>query len=339
MLGNPFVGNKHARFPERVAEWMRIGETRAPIVVDFDLTNRCPHNCPACPGEWRSDPTAQMSYDDAIDWLWQFAAMDCKAVSFGGGGDPLAHPECVEIIEAARDLGMSVGIITNGAIMSDSQAKRLSMIASWIRVSLDARGPDRWAEIHGVKPDQFDQVLRNIERLAHVKARRAVIGVGFLTNKDSIEEIVPAANLARDLGADYIQYRPFNYDQFDARPQINEASARYATDNFAVLASIPKYGLMGTEKWQKPYKRCHFHHFGAVVTAHGNMHICCDLKSSFGKYGSLKENRVEELWHSREKRDVAAAIDVSKCPPFCRGNCHNLYLDSIIEPITHEEFL
>ncbi len=338
MQGDPFVGSdKLLRFPERLGEWMRTGRTSGPIVADFYLTNRCPHNCPACPGEWRNDPSAEMSFEDARRWLLEFAAIGTKAVSFSGGGDPLAHPRAVELMDVARRAGMSVGVITNAACLSESKASDLTEIATWVRVSLDAATGETFAKVHGVPEKHFGTILDNI-RLLTDASEDCIIGVGFLTSATLADEIVPAAKLARELGADYIQYRPYNYDMYDPTEEITEAKVGYETDDFKVLASWPKYREM-SEGYVKPYERCMVHHFSAVVTAHGNMVICCDHKTEDGFCGSLKEFPLSYLWNSGIRDQVVSRIDLSRCPPLCRGNTHNILLDVLGKNVTHEEFL
>jgi MoaA/NifB/PqqE/SkfB family radical SAM enzyme len=334
---NPFTDVKLLRFPEVIAEWMRTGKTSGPIALDMDLTNKCPHNCPACPGEWRNDPNAELSTAEAIDYIHQFAEMGMRAVSFGGGGDPLAHPECLSIIETTKRLGLHVGVITNAAALSDKGATRLKVCADWIRVSLDAGTPETFASIHGVSASQFAYILGRIKLLAEVEGT-ATIGVGFLTNTLTQGEMIEAARLVKECGADYIQYRPFNYDLTDVSGTIHEAEKLYADDEFRVLASWPKYREMH-EGYSKPYNKCHFPHFGTVLTAKGEMHVCCDMRCPAGSIGSLRENTARELWENASRLDVLGSLDVSKCPPLCRGNVHNLILDRIAGPVTHEVFL
>jgi MoaA/NifB/PqqE/SkfB family radical SAM enzyme len=333
---NPFVGNKLLRFPEKIAEWMKFGTTSGPLVVDFDLTNKCPHNCPKCPGEWRSDPDAEVSFDEAVDWLKQFRDLGAKAVSFGGGGDPMAHTYAVNIIEAAHSMGLSVGVITNGAILPREDARRLCKLCSWIRFSIDACEPESFASIHGVSPKHFNTVIGNVKYITQLPQRKAVIGAAFLT--DATTDIDGCAELASTLGVDYVQFRPFNFDMADVREQIASAKQKYETESFKVLASMPKYELMGKD-YTKPYDFCHFVHFGTVCTAKGELHTCCDMRCESGCFGSLREKSLAELWVSDARRRVASAIDTGKCPPLCRANASNILLDSISRPITHEEFL
>lgn len=334
---NPFTDVKLLRFPEVIAEWMRTGTTSAPIVLDIDLTNNCPHNCPACPGEWRNDPSAELSTAEAIDYIHQFAEMGTKAVSFTGGGDPLAHPECLSIIETTKRLGLHVGIITNAAALSDRGAVRLKSCADWIRVSLDAGTPEMFAHIHGVSAQQFAYVLGRVKQLAEADGA-ATVGVGFLTNTETQSEMSTAAGLVKKCGADYIQYRPFNHDLTDVSAIIHDIERLYADDTFRVLASWPKYREM-CEGYSKPYKQCHFPHFDTVVTAKGNMHVCCDMRCPAGLIGSLRENSARELWNSATRLSLLDSLDITQCPPLCRGNVHNLLLDRISGPVTHEVFL
>lgn len=333
---NPFSGDKLLRFPERIAEWMRTGKTSGPIVIDMDLTNRCPHNCPACPGEWRHDPTAEMSKSMAERILAQFRDIGTLAVSFGGGGDPLAHPHAIEIFEMARDMGYSVGVITNGAVMRPGYADRLATCVSWVRVSLDAATAKMHSRVHGVPEAHFARVCGNIIKLASAKKDSCVVGIGFLTSEQATYEIIDAAKLARTLGVDYIQYRPFNHDDYNPRSEIEIASQLYDTDTFKVMASWPKYDLI---PYVKDYNRCLWPSFGAVVTAHGHLHLCCDMRCSAGMVADLNKENVADVWNSGRMQMLAEGVDLGKCPALCRGNNYNITLNRIANPITHEEFL
>lgn len=340
MEGNPFAHYKLLRHPERIAEWLRCGRSR-PIVVDFALTNRCPHRCPACPGEWRNDPKAHWDADAAIETIGDLGALGALAVSFGGGGEPLAHPECVDVFEATKALGLSVGIITNGAILRKGWAERICKVASWVRVSVDAATPETFGRIHGVPENRFDTILDNIRELVAVRRRETPIGFAFLTGADTVSEIEPAAKLAASLGVDYIQFRPFNHDQTDVSTEIAHAK-QFDRNGFRVLSSGPKYELIKAGRiWRKPYTQCAWARagFDAVLTASGDLQVCCDHRGPEGRIGSVLQENLKDLWYSRKREEVLDRLGVSTCPPMCRGNSHNLLLTQVAHPLTHEEFV
>ncbi len=334
---NPFSGDKLLRFPEKIAEFQRYGKTSGPISLELNITNHCPHNCPACPGEWRSDPDAEMSYEKAIDLLVQFRELGTLSASFCGGGEPMAHPRAVDIFESAKRMGYSVGVITNGAIMTDALAERMGCCCDWVRISLDAATPETFSRVHGVPPEHFGRVKDNIKRLVSFK-KSCVVGVAFLTNEASVKEIVPAAELVSKLRADYIQYRPFNFDTYNPTDEILETKKLYETDVFKVLATWPKYELMA-EGYEKPYKLCHIPYFASVVNPKCDIQVCCDLKTTPLVIANIDKRKVKEVWDSGDIESAISRIDLAKCPPTCRSNAHNILLERILCKITHEEFL
>lgn len=332
---NPFVANKLLRFPGKLAEWMKQGTTDGPIGVDLDLTNRCPHDCPLCPGEWKQSPGAQLTADEALDYLRQFRELGTRGVNFAGGGEPLAHPQAEQIICAAADMGFSVGVMTNGSCLTNH--KMLAQKCAWIRVSLDAATPERHSVVHGVPKSEFGKVSDNVRRLAATE-HRAVIGVSMLTEATNRHEIHNMAAYAKSLGVDYVQFRPFNHDQTDVSEDLKQAVIEYNDDAFKVYWAAMKYELMG-KGYTKLYDKCHAHHFWSVVNADAHLQLCCDCREPEFRLGNLREQTLREIWYSKRRREVYESVDVHRCVPLCRFNQHNLVLDKLSEPILHEAHL
>ena len=76
-----------------------------PIIVNFDLTNKCNYNCRFCmfANRERTDPSGKsfrgnnsslpIGYALTLPKLWK--EWGVKAVCVGGGGDPTMHPDCI----------------------------------------------------------------------------------------------------------------------------------------------------------------------------------------------------------------------------------------------------
>ena len=97
-------------------------------VVDIEITNHCQARCPVCP---RTD--ALSNPDDPRPWSWlklehaptasvvnrinSLRHVEDLHIKFcGEWGDPLMHPDLLDMVQAAVDCGASVNINTNAAL-------------------------------------------------------------------------------------------------------------------------------------------------------------------------------------------------------------------------------
>lgn len=105
-----------------------------PIMVHSIPTHRCQLNCPHCCFKNRKDRTADMPIDQFITAVEQFRRLGTKALEFTGGGDPTLWPPMNIAVDALKDFGYHLGLITNGVDLT--RMKRWEAF-DWVRVSLN----------------------------------------------------------------------------------------------------------------------------------------------------------------------------------------------------------
>ncbi len=195
---------------DKVLEWEKKGTTY-PILVNMTLTNSCSHRCPLCTSRDFLDART-MSYEQAKEIIVQLKEVDVKAMGLGGGGDPTCHPHLKEIIEFISQQGIEVSLTTNGQLLNDEIIDAAIQNCTWIRVSLDADGPQLFKRMHGMDEAAFYKVTENISKLVETRKRLksdVVIGVTYLIGPHTVEGVYNACALAKKLGVDYIRIRPF----------------------------------------------------------------------------------------------------------------------------------
>ncbi len=130
----------------------------------IEPTNQCNLGCRTCIRNTWNEPMGKMStetFQAIIKGLRSFSIP--PKVFFGGFGEPLMHPELINMIEQVKILGASVELITNGTLLTPELSKEM------IRV-----GPDViWVSIDGACPESYNdirsgaalpQVLNNLQR-------------------------------------------------------------------------------------------------------------------------------------------------------------------------------
>ncbi|MTI08922.1 radical SAM protein [Curvivirga aplysinae] len=147
-----------------------------------------------------------------------------KSVSLVGSGEPMLYPHLVPLIKYMKeDLNLDIGSYTNGYTLQDGIRRQgidlePQDIASavldhfkFVRISLDAATERTHSYVRGAK-GQFPTIIENIRNL--VERRNAMgkteptIGLQFTVDDKNVQEILPAAKLAKDLGVDYLAYKP-----------------------------------------------------------------------------------------------------------------------------------
>tara|TARA_B100001971_G_C18263604_1_gene589462 strand:+ start:1882 stop:2844 length:963 start_codon:yes stop_codon:yes gene_type:complete len=108
-----------------------------------------------------------MSREKILAYIDEAATLGVKEIYFTGG-EPFLHPSAIEILDDALAVAPTV-VLTNGVLITERTAARLSEIADAslysleIRVSLDA--PDEQANDAIRGPGVFRKALRGVRRL------------------------------------------------------------------------------------------------------------------------------------------------------------------------------
>jgi MoaA/NifB/PqqE/SkfB family radical SAM enzyme len=174
-----------------------VDDYRAPLFLAWQLTNRCSGRCLACCEESGPDRgwPDELTRDEAVDLARRIAESGIPYVAFGGG-EPLGAAHCWDLFEALRRGGVSLKIETDGTRIDDGAADRLAALGiDCVQISVDGAN----ASTHDrLRPGaSFAAARAAIERLV---ARGCPPQLVFVPTRFNLREIVPAFELAADLG-------------------------------------------------------------------------------------------------------------------------------------------
>jgi radical SAM protein with 4Fe4S-binding SPASM domain len=348
-----FSSEKILKHLDKVYEWLRTGNS-FPVTMEIDLSNVCNNKCPKCFGFFGGDEDRKkmISGVKAKEILSEISELGGRAVTFTGGGEPLCNPEAADIIVyAAKEAKLDAALISNGISLTPEIGRKILPHLVWTRISLDAASPEMYKLTHGGSAKQFQQAVENTRELVKIKKElgcNATIGVGYLVGENTKSEIVECAALCKELGVDYVQYRPFlrihggcdeNYDIPDLMEKFNEAF-KLSAPGFDVLYSKHKYDTIDFGGNFRAYGECYGHHFAGVIAANLSMYLCCHMRGiEKYKLGDLTNSTLKEIWNSDQRRAAYEHIDFRDCPPLCRCNTFNEILWNIKKPVNHKNFL
>jgi radical SAM protein with 4Fe4S-binding SPASM domain len=107
----------------------------APTLADIQITSVCTQGCPHCYASANARGE-HMPFADIERILNSCADVGVLQVAFGGG-DPLLHPQIVDILKATRDHCMVPNITTSGAYFSNENLRALKHYCGAVALSLE----------------------------------------------------------------------------------------------------------------------------------------------------------------------------------------------------------
>jgi GTP 3',8-cyclase len=348
-----FSSDKILGHLDRITEWLGAGLSR-PITYELDMTNLCNHRCSYCFGFYDQNSRASLTLKEAKEIIRQIKGFAGRGLTFTGGGEPLCNPETIQAVEFAKHIGLDIGFITNGTLITPAIAEKLLENCTWIRISLDAATPEMFELTHGLNGKAHASVIENIKVLVNQKIKMSsscTIGIGYITFPQSKKEILKFAKLCKELGADYVQYRPLlpafsrgkaDYDKKTQESILKEIKMCIGLSgkNYQVLYSKHKYDSVVGGETAKSYGKCYGHHFAAVIAADKKMYLCCHFRG-VEKYciGDLSKNTLKEIWGSGKRKKVYENIHLKDCVLLCRCNTFNTILWNIKQQKPHPNFI
>lgn len=333
----------------RVEEYVYTRTTSGPVVVEFDPTTACNFSCPECISILLLNKE-KIEIARTLVLINELYRAGVKGIIFIGGGEPLAQQGMPAPILRCRELGILVGLTTNGSLI-ERYIEAISECVSWTRVSVDAACQETFSIFRPSSiRDSFRKVTDNIRLLA--KYKKGILGYSFLLIErksldgetvTNIHEVYEAARLAKELGCDYFEYKPM-VDKYHnliplsecARKSLVDQIARMQTLNtgsFRTIAPSSISRLLSGNSGDQPkkYTTCPAMEMRTLVTPKGI--YPCPYKRGYDevKLGDI-DVRFDEYWISEKRRQFAAKVNPSKdCPFYCIRHDMNLMLLSLAQ--------
>jgi tungsten cofactor oxidoreducase radical SAM maturase len=167
-------------------------------------TTNCNLNCRTCirnVWEDRNNFMEMETYSQLIEQTEKFPEL--KRIVINGLGEPLTHPNLLEMISIARERGLAVTLGSNGHLLDKTISIELVRLGvDRLVISLDGIKPETYA---GVRGAVISKVLDNIRGLNEAKKELSsltpALGIEFVALQSNISEMAGLTGLASHLGA------------------------------------------------------------------------------------------------------------------------------------------
>jgi len=292
-----------------------------PIHVQLNPTNRCNLNCPFCSCSAR-DKRMELSREDIKEIMSKARRIGCESVTITGGGEPLMHPNIFDIIRDIGDMGIKIGLVSNGLLL-DSITTEIFSYITWIRISSgDNRG----------FPDRYKKHLENaMEKGQNVDWSFSHV-VTAKPNYDTIRELVKFANKHACSHVRLVS------DLLDLNAVKDMKQIKKILNNAGISDELVIY--QGRKKYVPGVKKCLISLLKPVVGADGMLYPCCGTQYALENPGRDYEKTmnmgpakdIDKLYENQ------AWFDGSVCVK-CYYDNYNKALDILLADVHHKEFV
>lgn len=230
-----FYQNHAKMFPEQLNDWIEaiknayFKQTLSPVRLDIDITSHCSNDCVMCfSKKLNSELNSMLSLDKLKLIFDDFKSLGGKSVRLTGGGDPLNHPNIVEIIKYLANLKLKITIETNGDLLQDDIIKAIANYVHHLRISVDAVDDNSRYQVH--KPNDkthgYESLIKKI-KMVHAEAaklgreQKLFIGATFIMLPENYQGISKFMHNMHDAGVNWIAIRKNIYRKvYDEHPKI-----------------------------------------------------------------------------------------------------------------------
>jgi len=284
-----------------------------PLSLQVALTERCNLRCSFCSVVNRKRKY-EWDINELISATTKFKKLGIKTVEITGGGEPTVYPDFEWYVEFCHDLGLEVGLITNGLLLHKISSDVLNRLR-WLRISMNC----------------LDYV-NNIE----IPKIRGTLGFSYVFGPDSsFKNLLLVKSLAIEHKAAYVRVVPNCLStEEELKEQHKKLSDFVEQLGHPVFYQQKEYGKSKICRWclYKPFLYC-----DELVYPCSSIAINPDADKAFeSSYAICHWKDVEEKMY---KADPDTLIDTSKCNR-CVFQEQNDLIQSLVEPlILHPNFI
>lgn len=342
-----FEASKILVHTDRIAKWLS-SEIPSPVTLELDITLSCNDRCPNCVHGFALQ-NRHLLTEQIEHILADAESCGVKGLTLTGGGDPLRHPQFFRVLESVRSHTFAAGLFTNGGLITTQRlADAMVTTFQWIRVSLDSGSEAEFRRVRG--HSGYRKRLDSILRLVVARNRLDTgceLGVSFLTSEMAADDILAAASDVRDMGFDYIQFKPMIHWSAHSHHQsvsLNQSNvfesiqrARELEDgHFRVLLSGKKYEA---DVLHHPRMYSAFHSAWFIASVGPSMsgaevkptlYLDCSAKY-LDRWTIAQFDRLPEVLNSRQRREMLNSVSSEVfCVPSEKHAAYNHQLESIL---------
>ncbi|MFH0984789.1 MAG: radical SAM protein [Candidatus Omnitrophota bacterium] len=303
-----------------------------PQVIVLDPYHRCNIKCAHCfvhnplihhPEEFLDRKIDLQKFKEIVD---DAAELGTDRIILQGDGEPLMHPDFLEMVAYVRAQGIKPVFFTNGALLTREIAERiLALEVREIYCSLPAGTAETYSKVclESGSNDLFERTVENMRTLMELKKRSGKsfprVIMTHVIHSMNFHELISMAEMDVHIGTDAARFYMIRIDENNGHlrltkeqlaimkrdlPKAEEVLKKAGIDFIRSLKFQFEHYDEESGAWSKDVflkEGCTIGWTFCLIPALGDLSMCCHLRT----LGDLKQSRLKELWQSdyyRQKR-------------------------------------
>lgn len=339
--------------PRIVADFLD-GRDIVPLNAEISITDACNHRCRFCNFNYLGHKSVSLPEGRMPVLAEELARAGVRTMTFAGAGEPLLHADVFPALRVGHDLNMDLAMSTNGILLTQSRMEEMADMLSWVRFSINGGTPGTYASIHRCREADFAKAMENLEQLGKTRdARRSsmTLGTQCVLVDENRGDVAALAARVKQAGADYFVVKHFYpREEGDYAPDMSFLDAAYMAEleGLAAELSDERFSMIvrdpGKLDRNRPYRNCLGLPFLVYIGEDGMLYTCFshheDRRTAVG---SILDCDFMTLWSSPAKHEAIRHINENYDKNTCQANCRhhqiNLWLDGLMTPPEHVNFI
>ena len=292
-------------------------------IVQLSLVKECNLKCIYCYATDREKSTNRLSREDHFKLVDDINSISKDAAIVFTGGEPLLSPYVVELAEYAKSLGNQVHLLTNGILINEENAKRISETFDLIKISLDG-STSEIHELHRGK-SSFTKTLKAIDLLTQ---QGAPIQIAMTVTQKNIHDIDA---MTKKFGSRLTFAPLFVAGRAKSNKELSITGKEYYEALSSVNGVKPLSYLCSSlaASKQKRIMKCAIGDGEISISETGNVYPCQLLHFSQFCAGNIREQSLRSIYETSDvlrdcrKLTVLGVAGCKKCDIrfICGGAC------------------
>jgi MoaA/NifB/PqqE/SkfB family radical SAM enzyme len=279
---------------------------RGPLSAHIEVVNKCNLDCKMCQRKYIGVDETLMPFDTfkkIIDRLG--CSKTIRSIGIGGWGEPFVHPDIFKINEYAKSKGYSVGLTSNGTLLSSEISRKIiNSELNSITFSVDAF-EDGEENIGHPNPKYVLNNIKLFKKLANSKNVRINTAILLTLYKQKLEDVFKLIKFAADAGIDSfgisrMDVRFQDFDRYSEDEELKIFKECYDYGKNLGIKVVSSSNLTRYKFINRLFDRllCPMVLSQLYISRDGNVSPCCSLPRL--KMGNIFTEDLEHIWNGKK---------------------------------------
>ena len=292
----------------------------------------------------RPRPAALISREKTMEILNHLKQRGLRKIHFSGG-EPMLHPQIMEILDDAAELELQVNLTSNGVLIDKEIARKIkkSGVHS-ISISLDGATAKTHDRIRGAK-GAFKATIKALGHLCKKSKKRPQVRVNTVLTRANAEELDAIHSLLLSI-SEKIKWSILPVDTAYDALRVDEATARDIQKRCREwkLLSPPPFAIAGSDEsgaeisamargeYGVAARRgpiCYAPWLTVFVDASGQVYPCCMSRGRIPSFGDINQTRLEDALSGGSAQTAKRSMAAGIAPTIC-AKCDDFVAENLI---------